>query len=183
MNQLPEQIFIDILKTQMNLANNQIWIRNQNYDIPDTDGLFIVVGMADSQVFSNVNTPISTESGMSQEIQIISRDNIQIDIFSRNTDAIFRRSEVLAALNSVYSQQKQEDNSFVIFRLPTSFTNTSSAEGGSNLNRFSIIISCHSWYTQITTLAAPNDYYNEFSTEVVDEKNFIPPLIEFDIST
>ncbi len=183
MDKLAEQIIADILVTQLDLDESQVWLRYQNEKIPPDDRLYIVVGMSDSQIISSVNTPTPTYDGMSETLQVVARENIQIDIFSRSLAALQRRWEALASLNSVYSQQQQELYQFRIFPLPTSFVNTSSAEGGSNINRFSIIIACHTWYRQEKVLQSPNDYYNDFDTRVDDEETISEPegLIEFNI--
>ncbi len=180
---MAESIIVDILQTQLDLEENQLWVRYQNEKIPPDDRLYIVVGMSDSQVISSVNTPTPAYGGMEETLQTVARENFQIDIFSRSLAAIQRRWEVVAALNSVYSEQQQELYKFKIFTVPTSFVNTSSAEGGSNINRFSIIIACHTWYRQEKVLQSPNDYYNDFDTRVDDEATISEPdgLIEFNI--
>lgn len=182
-NNLAEQVILNILITQMGLANDQGWVRYENELIPPDNRLYIVVGMVDTQVISNTNTPIPTYDGMSELLQVVSRENIQIDLFSRTIEALQRRTEALAVLNSIYSQQQQENQQFKIFKVPTSFVNTSAAEGGSNINRFSIIISCHTWFRQEKMLQSPDDYYKDFTTRVDDEKTINQPtgLIEFEI--
>lgn len=183
MNKLPEQVIVDILQTQMELAVDQVWIRDQNTLIPGDNRLYVIVGMVDSQFISTTNTPVVTYDGMSEILQTVSRENIQIDILSRSTDAVYRRWEVLTALLSQYSQQQQEDQQFRIFTMPRSFVNSSNAEGGSNINRFSIVIACHAWYTQEKVLQSPDDYYNDFKTRVDDAATIgqTNGLIEFEI--
>lgn len=112
-------------------------------------------------------------------------DNIMISILSRDTQALTRRWEIIAALQSIYSQQQQEANSFKIFRLPLNFVNASSAEGGSNINRFSITVPCFVWYKKEKVLTATGgDYYDDFTTRVDDEKTIgtPKPLFEFEIT-
>lgn len=192
MNSLAEQIIVDILANQMSLDSQNVWVRNQNKKIPPTDGVFVVVGMVDSQVMGVNKAEVPTTipqpdpdpdiQTLTEKITVTTRDNIQIDILSRNTDAIIRRWEIMAALASTYSVQKQEENQFKIFRVPTSFVNTSEAEGGSNINRFSLIISCHVWYKKDTILAQ-GDIFTEFKTRVDDAKSIETDsgIIEFTI--
>lgn len=183
MNSLPEQIIIDILRTRMSLTASQIWIRSQNRLIPPTDGLFIVVGSIDSKPISVTNTPISTDTGMKELIQAVMRENIQIDILSRNNSALQRRVEILLALKSLYSLQKQEEEEFSIFNIPSVFANTSVAEGGSNINRFTIVVACHTWYREERNTSSTDEYYDNFNTRVDDEDTIEEPtgLIEFNI--
>ncbi len=103
-------------------------------------------------------------------------ENIQISILSRDTQALRRHWEIVGALRSIYSQQQQEFNSFKIFRIPRSFVNASSAEGGSNINRFSITIPALVWYLKERVLSSDNgDYYDDFTTRVDDEKTIGTP--------
>lgn len=183
MNPLAEQVIVDILRTKMNLTDSQVFIRDQNKLIHNNTGLSVVVGMVDSQVLSVVNTTSPTYDGMEEVIQVVMRENIQIDIFSRSTEALFRRAEILIALRSEYSEQKQEEHGFSIFAIPMSFTNTSSAEGGSYINRFTLIVACHTMTRSDDALNAPEDYYDDFSTRVDDSATISNPngLIEFEI--
>ena len=96
-----------------------------------------------------------------------------------------RNWQVVAAMQSFYSQQQQELNNFKIFRIPQSFLNTSSAEGGSNINRFSITVPCFVWYRKDTILNSPlGDYYDDFTTRVDDEQTIgtDTPIAEFEIT-
>jgi hypothetical protein len=189
MDKLTEEIIVDIVREFMELSQENIWIRDQNRKIPNDKGMYVVVGMVDAKPYSaqsNLEThftegsdPIPFEVEVSR---IQTRENIQIDIMSRSADAISRRWELLLALNSIYSKQQQEQFGFKISRLPANFVNTSGAEGGSNINRFSITIACLVWYEKVSDLPV-YDYYNEFSTRVDDESTIGQEdgLIEFEI--
>lgn len=183
MDKTAEQIIVDILQTQMNLSVDQVWIRYQNEKIPPDDRLYIVVGMVDSQVLSSVNTPIPTYDGMSEILEMVARENIQIDLLSRSVTALQRRYEALVCLNSTYSEQQQEIYQFRIFPVSTSFVNTSLAEGGSNINRFSIVVACHVWHKQEKVLQSPDNYFNDFAARVDDSKTISEPdgLVELEI--
>lgn len=183
MNPLAEQVIVDIIKTKMALPDDQVFIRDQNKLIFPKNSLYIVVGMIDSQVLSVVNTTSPTYDGMEEVIQVVMRENIQIDILSRSTEALYRRAEVLLALRSEYSEQQQEEYQFSIFANPSSFVNTSSAEGGSYINRFTITIACHTMTRSDNALVAPYDYYNDFRTRADDERTIGTEngLFEFEI--
>jgi hypothetical protein len=181
MNSLAEQIIVDILGTRMALAAGSIWIRDQSRKIPPGNGLYVVVGMVDAASMSSLTymeekttpQPEPAPPLVEQvEINRVSmRENIQIDIFSRSNAAILRRWEILAALRSIYSQQQQEENYFKIFRIPSSFVNSSIAEGGSQLNRYTVTVPCFVWYKKETILDPDTkEYYDSFETRVDDEK-------------
>lgn len=194
MDRLTEQIILDIIKYEMDIPDGYAWIRNQQRQIPADKGLFVVVGMVDSWVIANNNyakpvaiTPPDPDppyEGLQEVQETQVRENIQIDIFSSDNSALQRRWEILTALKSVYSEQQQEQYSFRIFRQSSSFANTSSAEGGSMLNRFSIVIPCFVWYRKVKLLDRPGyDYYNNFDTRVDDEQTIGTErgIIEFNI--
>lgn len=189
MQRLIEQVIIDILKNEMGFANENIWIRDQNKKIPNDTGFYAIVGLVDSQPYSSQSymESVYDENNEIQQVEVNryhSRDNIQIDIFSRSNDAITRRWEIVAALKSIFATQQQEKYSFKIAALSTSFVNSSNAEGGSQLNRFSLIIPCLVWYIKSKPLSPTgNLYYDDFSTRVDDDKTIGQPegLIEFEI--
>lgn len=186
-NTLAEQVIIDILQERMALADGQIWVRSQNRKIPTDTKLYIIVGMISTQVNSSQTYMeeriINTITKQVEVNRVQTLENIQVDILSRSNDAITRRWEIIAALKSIYAQQKQEANYFKICREPASFLDTSSAEGSSQLNRFSITIPCFVWYKKETVLEEEYDYYDDF-TQRVDDANTIDDadgLIEFEI--
>ncbi len=194
MNSTAEQVIVDILRTELGLADPNIWVMHQNRLIPETDDLFIVVGMVDSQIMNVVNSselvtvtqnpPADPYESLREVQQVGVRENIQIDIMSRNDDARMRRWEVLAALSSIYSVQKQEEQDFKIFAIPRTFVNSSGAEGGSTINRFTIIVSCMVLYTKKKAISGGYDYYNDFDTRADTEKTIENPqgIVEFNIS-
>lgn len=188
MDKLTAQIFVEILNQEMQMPPNSVWIRDQNRLIPNDDGLYIVVGFINSpQVIGNVTSMVTetvddveTQHQIS-EVQLL--EIIQIDVLSRSNSALRRNWEVIAALQSFYSQQQQELHNFKIFRIPRNFLNTSAAEGGSTLNRYSLNIAAMVWYRKDTLLNSPlGDYYDDFETRA-DDKETIgtdTPLFEFE---
>lgn len=192
MNSLAEQLILKAIRRYMGLKEDQTWIGFQNRKIPDGTGPFVVanligatpIGVNKAEIPVEVPQP-SPEPALQtlkESITVIMREDIQVDIFSRDNSALTRRYEMLAALRSTYCVQLQEANSFKIFQLPVSFANASMAEGGSNLNRFSMTIPCHVWYRKEVVLAA-NETFDEFGTRVDDYKTIDDEvgLIEFTI--
>lgn len=190
MNSLASQIIINILIQRMQIDPQRIWVRDQNRKIPDDNGLYIVVGLVNAPVvICNVTTMQQETDGMTvteHEInQVQQREEILIDIFSRSNEALLRNWEVVAALQSFYSQQQQELNNFKIFRQPVSIANTSGAEGGSNINRFSITVAAFVWYKKDDIFKSPlGDYYDDFTTRVDDNQTIGTdnPIAEFEFT-
>lgn len=167
-----EEYIVDIIRNEMQLDQQHIWIQAQNRKIPpNTDDLFVVVGCVDFK-------PISSKSYFKEiydsgdagsvcvENQILyGRANIQVDIFSRSNEARIRRGEILMALNSFYSKGVQDKKQFKIFELPSSFINLSGLAGGSDINRFAI-----RFYAMISEeKTKSSDYYDTFNAEIHSE--------------
>lgn len=189
MNSLTAQILADILTVEMNMPADSVWLRNQNRQIPNDTGLYIVLGMTSAFPIANVTrmqeVTVDNVTTEHQINEVQQQENIQIDILSRSNDALTRNWEIVAAMQSFYSQQQQEKNNFKIFRIPHSFVETANAEGGSMLNRYTIVVPCLVWYRKDKLLTSPlGDYYDDFTTRVDDEKTIgtTDPLFEFEIN-
>lgn len=165
-----EKIVLDIIENQMGIDSQRIWIDDQNVEIPQDNDLFITIGFQDSTQISN-NKFLEDSGDSTIEVQTSSQfENIKIDLISRNSDARKRRNEVLLALTSIYSEQQQEKYQFKIFRIPVSFIRIPEAEGGSNINRFSIVIVCQTWLRKENLLTnAGEEFFETFPTRVDTE--------------
>lgn len=194
MEKLTEQVIIDIISAEMKLATGRAWVRDENKKIGTDNGLFVIAGLADADVYAtanrmeNVQTPGSNPPTyqFSEVSRVQTREMIQIDILSRSDEARRRRWEIIAALNSIYAKQTQEKYQFKIAQLPSSFANTSSAEGSSQINRFSTVVGCLTWQ-KITKELRPDSgqYYDNFTTRVDTEESIGKPegIIEFNIKS
>lgn len=189
-----EKHYITILKQMLSLTNDQIWIASQNYKIPNTTGLFVVVSVdEDPTILSNTSyfePNILFDSGFltstgeligqalivnqepviqflvdspSNVTQTAYRADVQVDLISRDNTARDSRVKALGAFSSLFSQQIQELNQFRIFPISCSFMNTTSLEGGSDLNRFTIIIPA----VYMENYTASFDYYDTFSKNTI----------------
>lgn len=157
-----EEYIVDIIRKEMNLNQQNIWIHSQNRKIPpQSQELYVTVGCVDF-------LPISSKSKFNPdndtEIQTVyGRASVQIDILSRSREARIRRAELLMALNSYYSKEIQDKHQFRIFELPQRFINTSSLEGGSEINRFSLVIRAMISEDKVKTTS----YYDTFNAEIL----------------
>jgi len=188
MQTLVEQIVINILIQQMRIGPDRIWIQDQTRKIPEDDGLFIQVGSFPDQCIGNVtyqqDETVNDITIVHEINQVMARELIQIDICSRSNEAIFRRWDPVLAMQSIYSQQQQELNNFKIFRMAKPIK-TSGAEGGSNINRYSISVPCIVWYKLDNIETSPlGDYFNDFTTRVDDPATIggNAPVADFEIN-
>lgn len=185
MNKEIEKIIVDLIKTYMSLPDNYgkdpqgneipcVVIRGQNVKLFNTPNLQITVSTVSSNTFANRreyfeetktvnNQQVTTYN---ERVCLNEQRLMQVDIYSRNNDARSRCWEVQAALNSTYSQQLQDKYQFRISKMSNNF-NTSSFEGGSDINRFTIRFNCLTWQEKVT----PIDYYNKFPTEAYRDTN------------
>ena len=155
-----------ILKTQLALNDNQIWIYNQKRDIPNDYGIYYVVQYVGQRIIGNTRREIPTTTGLVEYQSLHSLANIALDIFSRNSIVREARDQAIMALNSTYSQQVQEANGFQIARNSFQVTNASEVEGVAELTRYSISFNV----TYMSESTKSIDYYDTFNKEVITEE-------------
>jgi len=172
-----ESIIQDILLQELSLPTSygtvngkvvpSVYIVAPNISLGTTDKLQIGIQSIGSKIISNHVRSSYTESStggdteMTQYNEATIDDNLQIDISSKSSDARTRRHEVFMALNSYYSKQMQEKYGFRIFGLPSGFMNTSGADGGSTIYRYSITFQCQYMRVYSRTVTG-YDYYKTF---------------------
>lgn len=170
-NREVEKIIQEILLKELNLPSNYgeedgyivptVYIVSPNVKLGSTDKLQIGIQSIGARIVSS-HCRYEDKAGEYTEIkELIVSDNIQIDLHSSNEEARVRRFEVVAALESAYAKQMQEKWHCRIFEIPQGFTNTSSAEGSSQLYRYSLTITVQ--YKRLYAQSA--DYYNQFPIE------------------
>ena len=170
----------------MNMPANSVWLRDLNRTIPNDNGLYIVTGLTSARTLSNTVEMKLIDSVESQVSTVQQLETIQIDIISNSINAMTRSHEVIMAMQSFYSQQVQEKYNFKIFRIPMLFTDTSAAEGGGILKRYTISIYCLVWYRKVKAMVTTlGDYYDDFTQRVDDEASIGTPngIIEFEINS
>ena len=111
----------------------RVWDAGQDYDAQqgmNYDGNPVENFDQPDQTFDVPGETWDAKQNATTEVNRLQvREDIQIDIWSKGNQAIFRNWEVVAALQGIYSQQQQELINFKIMRLPRGMFNTSSAEG------------------------------------------------------
>lgn len=181
---LTESALVDIMQQEMSdiVETELIYIQNQNFRIPNDKKTRIAVNMVDGKVIANHNGFETTDTGITEKQEVLMRENVQIDIFSRSNVPILHRTRILMALNSLFAKELQERYNFKIYKVPTSFVNSASDEGGSRYNRFTITVPCLVWYKR--EVADPSTgYYDKFPSRVDDEETIgeAEGLIEFEV--
>jgi len=159
------KVLADIITKELSLTpattepkDNRVFIYNQDFVIPTYDDMFIVLSESPGKVIANVNRYVG-EGVDTKEVQdLIMQREIGIDIMSKNSEARNRKEELLLALTSNYSQQKQEENGFRIFGHSFSFVDISENEGAARITRYRASVFLHVKYSKEKAV----DYYSQF---------------------
>lgn len=160
---LTVQYVCKIIQTVMGLEDGQIWIYNQRRLVPNTKGLFVIVGMIDSKPYGVNLHNMGTEN----EIRTVHmKETISIDLVSYDLTAPTRLAELIGAIHSTFSQQTQEQYGFKLASNPTSVLNTSEVEGSAMVNRFTVTTVALTAYDS----NSPIEYYDTFSLETLTEE-------------
>lgn len=162
----PLKDICNILQTQLNLSDKQIWIYNQKRDIPNDFGIYFVVNYQGQRIIGNIRKEIATVNGLIEYQSVHNLAVFTVDIFSRSPQVREMRDLAIMALNSTYSQQVQEKKGFQIARNSFQVTNTSEVEGVAELNRYSISFNV----TYMSETSNSIDYYDTFTKQVIMEE-------------
>ncbi len=157
----PLLLFCDIIQNQMNLAPGRTYLFDQKIFQPSDNSLYIAVSVPVCKPWANMNQILPTIGGMTQFQTVNVMATLDVNVISRGPDALVRKEEVLLALNSVYSQQQQQANSFLLGVIPPSsqFVNLSNIDGAAIPYRFKISIFMQ--YSVAKQVAS--QYFNRFS--------------------
>lgn len=151
----PLELFCEVIKEEMELEDDQVFLWDQKFNVPNDSRLYIAVGVLTCKPFSNINYLNSAGQSV-QEVNM--QATLSVDIMSRNTSALTRKEEVILALQSNYAQSQQEINSFYIGKISSSFVNLSQEEGAAIPYRFNISVNIQYFSTKIKTVP----YYDTF---------------------
>lgn len=123
-----------IIRDELSLRENQVMLAYQDFKIPKTQDLFMVLHTVSERVFGNsakFNAATKTDV---QDVNVSAL--IQVDMMSFDSSARLRKEEVVAALQSTRSQQVQEANFFQIARNVGEILDVTALEETAMLNRY-----------------------------------------------
>lgn len=134
-------ILADIIAIDMDLDASRVVVYDQNFISPKDQNIYITIALQSTRIIGSVN---KFDPDTDKEIKSISlAENYNIEITSKNRDAQTRYHEVIMALTSDYSEQKQELNQIKIFRTGQ-VLDLSFIEASSSLHRYRIPVIIHS---------------------------------------
>jgi len=153
-------LFCDIIQNQMGLAQGRVYLWDQKIMQPTDSGLYVAVSNPMCKPFGNNIRFDGSGSGLEAEQSLNVMATLDIDIISRGPEARDQKELVLMCLNSVYSEQQQEANSFHIGRLPAAsrFINLSDVDGAAIPYRYKISVNIQ--YAVTRNLQVP--YFDDF---------------------
>lgn len=143
---LPIEIIRQLIVNELNIDDSRVIIYNQEFFLPSDNSLFIALEAPVGQVYSSRIEYELNESSEYEEIKHVNAiESINVIFMSRNNEAFIRRYELIAALNSTYSKELQQQNDFKIFSISDP-QDASSVEEPARLMRFDIEIKVDSSY-------------------------------------
>jgi hypothetical protein len=158
-------ILADIITNELQIDPTRVVVNNQDFEAPNDDELYIVVSIAPNiQILSSTN---KFDPDTNEEVKcIVTYSNLTVELTSKNRDAVTRKEEVIMALTSFYSVQKQEELKIKIFRAGD-ILDLSFVEGASALNRYNIPVKISSLTEKRTAI----EYFDKFrANEILIEK-------------
>lgn len=153
----------EIIKDQLSLSDEQIWIYNQRVKIPDTKGLFISISRLGSKVYANNSSYVGDTSDLTENLYVSNLETISIDLISQDTSALEYYPDVMMSLRSTKAQSMAETYGMRFDSIPFSSTDLSSQEGTSMIYRININFPVYRTYYMTKTV----DYYDSFSDNII----------------
>lgn len=151
----PLKIVADIIAKQMGLGADQVYLYNSKIKPPKDSRLYVSINQLTSRVFSSSNKQKNGEEDLAANVF----SPLDIMIFSRSTEALHRKEELVLALNSSYSEQQQELNSLKIGKISPAIVPVSQEEGAAIPYAFNITINIQYMVRKVGSY----DYYDTLS--------------------
>jgi hypothetical protein len=152
----PIKVLADILQEEMVLAEGQLMLGLENWEIPKNPGLYIALFYGPDIVVGSNNEfdPVALT-----EVQSVAMlHEIVIEAMSFDSSARTRKEEIIQALSSVFAQQELDGELMKISELPTQFIPVPDLEETKWLNRFRIGFHMNALHQKIKSV----DYYDTF---------------------
>jgi hypothetical protein len=125
-------ILCDIITNELGIDASRVVIYDQNWTPPSDSDLYVIVSKRQGQVLGSSN---KFDSATNEEVKtVVKFDNFDIDLTSKNEDALDYVEDVIMSLKSQYSLGLQELNNIKIFRAGK-ILDLSFIEGASALKR------------------------------------------------
>lgn len=155
----------DLIKDDLSLSDDQIWIYNQRIKIPDTKGLFVSVSRVACKVYANNSAYVGSTVALTEDLAVSTLETISVDLMSQDTSALENYPNVLMALRSTKAQSVAEKYGMRFDSIPFSVNDVPSIEGTSMLFRIEINFPVYRTYKSTKDI----DYYDTFSNNIISD--------------
>lgn len=159
----PLGLFCDIIQKELGLANGRVYLWDQKIMQPTDNGVYVAVGVLTSEPFGNTNKQSS--SGSLEILSTNIKSTLSIDVISRGPEALYKKDELVLALNSTYAQSQQEANRFYIGKLTPRFLNLSPVDGAAIPYRFNVTVNIQYYVNKIKEIP----YFDTFEVTETTE--------------
>lgn len=155
----------EIIKDQLSLTEDQIWIYNQRIKIPDTKGLFIAISRVGSKIYANNSSYTGSTSELVEDQFVSNLETISVDALSQDTSALEYYPDILMSLRSTKAQQEAEKYGMRFDSIPFSTADLSTQEGTSMIYRINISFPVYRTYYTSRSI----DYFDSFSNNIISD--------------
>lgn len=157
----PPNLFCDVIRREMGLSQDQVYLWDQEIKIPPDTRLYIVPALVSGKSFSNRNQYNSSNSSLSQSVNVSA--TMDVHIFSSTDEALVRKEEILMAMKSNYGANQMALNSFYFAPLSVSLINVSDVDGSKIPYHYILPIRMNYAVTKLKSVP----YFDDFETPEV----------------
>lgn len=163
----------EIVKQEMSLKEDRIFIYGQPFIIPSDRNLFVNIEYKYSKIYSNRNLTPVNNGNITEEQNLNTQEFLTIQLFSRSFEALRRKEEAVMALKSIYAQQLQEKYSFRLSWNPQ-ILDLSSLEASAMLYRFDVPVVILTAYQKIKSI----EWFDSYRGQVIANDQGTGEIIE-----
>lgn len=129
----PLLLVCEIIEREMDLPNGAVYLYAQKKMLPTNTDFAVAISIDKVNYYGSSTKGITEDDGatFTSDQWVVYSATLGIDIMSRDIKALWRKDEVVLALNSEYSKMQQSRNTFGIARLPATHMISRPAQDGS----------------------------------------------------
>lgn len=148
----------DIISKELALDPSQVIIQNQKFKIPNDSKLYVAIKGLTMRAIANRNHFDDGVEGQSVNMF----GPVDVAIYSRSTEALTRKEEVVMAMNSNYAKNQQQLNGFLIGKIGN-IVSLSEIDGAAIPYFFNVNLNIQ----YAVTKQRPVDYFDSFELDDV----------------
>ena len=155
----PLHLLCDIIQTRLGLASDQVILFNNKFTVPNDSRLYVAVSPLTPRVFGSSNKYDPNQPSNSlQSVNVVCPCDVAI--YSRSTEALLRKEEVVMAFDSNYARNQQAVNSFYVGKVSPNIVTIKGIEGSAIPYFFNIQVNIQ--YRSILTVH--DAYFDTFDS-------------------